>query len=108
MLSPVIFVLYVSDLEDWLMHSSAFTYADDTSTSVSDNLSQLSPFNKYHSIVKFNPHDLINLNQNMIVLTLINFYHYVTDNHIKVFVLKIFDEINTLTFTSAYYYPTLK
>ena len=35
-LSPIIFVLYVSDLEDWLNHSSAFTYADDTSTSISD------------------------------------------------------------------------
>ena len=27
----------MSDLEDWLNHSSAFTYADDTSTSISDN-----------------------------------------------------------------------
>ena len=35
-LSPVLFVLYVADLEAWLLHSSAFTYADDTSTSVSD------------------------------------------------------------------------
>ena len=28
-------MLYVSDLEDWLEFSSAFTYADDTSSSVS-------------------------------------------------------------------------
>ena len=34
-LSPIIFVLYVSDLEDWLEFSKAFTYADDTSSSVS-------------------------------------------------------------------------
>ena len=31
-LSPLIFVLFVSDLQDWLHHSSAPTYADDTST----------------------------------------------------------------------------
>ena len=34
-LSPLVFVLYVSDLEDWLEFSAAFTYADDTSSSVS-------------------------------------------------------------------------
>ena len=34
-MSPIIFVLYVSDLEDWLKFSAAFTYANDTSTSVS-------------------------------------------------------------------------
>ena len=28
-------MLYVSDLEDWLEFSKAFTYADDTSSSVS-------------------------------------------------------------------------
>ena len=33
-LSPLIFVLYVSDLEDWLQFSKAFTYADDTSSSI--------------------------------------------------------------------------
>ena len=32
-LSPLIFVLFVSDLQDWLVHSKAPTYADDTSTS---------------------------------------------------------------------------
>ena len=31
-LSPLIFVLFVSDLQDWLTHSSAPTYADDTTT----------------------------------------------------------------------------
>ena len=31
-LSPLIFVIFVSDLQDWLHHSSAPTYADDTST----------------------------------------------------------------------------
>ena len=29
-LSPVVFVPYLSDLEDWLIHSSSWTYADDT------------------------------------------------------------------------------
>ena len=31
-LSPLVFVLFVSDLQDWLPHSSAPTYADDTTT----------------------------------------------------------------------------
>ena len=31
-LSPLIFVLFVSDLQDWLSHSTAPTYADDTHT----------------------------------------------------------------------------
>ena len=31
-LSPLVFVLFVSDLQDWLSHSSAPTYADDTTT----------------------------------------------------------------------------
>ena len=30
--TPLIFVLYVSDLQDWLEHSAAPTYADDTTT----------------------------------------------------------------------------
>jgi hypothetical protein len=34
-LSPLIFVLYVSDLSDWLEFSKVFTYADDTSSSIS-------------------------------------------------------------------------
>jgi hypothetical protein len=34
-LSPLIFVLFVSDLQDWLRHSTAPTYADDTSTGTS-------------------------------------------------------------------------
>ena len=33
-LSPLIFVIYVSDLGQWLKHSTAGTYADDTQTSV--------------------------------------------------------------------------
>ena len=33
-LSPIIFVIYGADMELWLKHSSAFTYADDTSSSV--------------------------------------------------------------------------
>ena len=33
-LSPIIFVIYGADMEQWLKHSSAFTYADDTSSSV--------------------------------------------------------------------------
>ena len=35
MLSPLIFVLFVSDLQDWLIHSSAPTYADITITGTS-------------------------------------------------------------------------
>ena len=34
-LSPLVFVLYVSDLEEWLEFSSAKTYADDTTTGTS-------------------------------------------------------------------------
>ena len=34
-LSPLIFVLFVSDLQDWLKHSTAPTYADDTTTGTS-------------------------------------------------------------------------
>ena len=34
-MSPLIFVLFVSDLQDWLSHSTAPTYADDTSTGTS-------------------------------------------------------------------------
>ena len=33
--SPLAFVIYVSDLEDWLQYAISLTYADDTSTSVS-------------------------------------------------------------------------
>ena len=33
-LSPLVFVIYVSDLSKWLKHSVAGTYADDTQTSV--------------------------------------------------------------------------
>ena len=34
-LSPLIFILFVSDLQDWLLHSTAPTYADDTSSGTS-------------------------------------------------------------------------
>ena len=34
-LSPLVFVLFVSDLQDWLVHSTAPTYADDTTTGTS-------------------------------------------------------------------------
>ena len=45
-LSPLIFVLYVSDLQDWLKHLTAPTYADDTLTrtstkSVADTVSMM-------------------------------------------------------------------
>ena len=33
-LSPIIFVIYGADLEEWLYHSEAHTYADDTKSSV--------------------------------------------------------------------------
>ena len=36
-LSPLVFVLFVSDLQDWLKHSTAPTYADDTTTGTSAN-----------------------------------------------------------------------
>jgi hypothetical protein len=34
-LSPLVFVLFVSDLQEWLNHSTAPTYADDTTTGTS-------------------------------------------------------------------------
>ena len=34
-LSPLVFVLFVSDLQEWLAHSTAPTYADDTTTGTS-------------------------------------------------------------------------
>ena len=37
-LSPLIFVTYVSDLDAWLKWSTATTYADDTTTGVADKL----------------------------------------------------------------------
>ena len=33
-LSPLLYIMYVADLEDWLIHSTASTYADDTETAV--------------------------------------------------------------------------
>ena len=35
-LSPVIFIIYGADFEKWLKHATAFAYADDSTTSVSD------------------------------------------------------------------------
>ena len=34
-LSPLLYIIYVADIQDWLEFASAITYADDTSTSVS-------------------------------------------------------------------------
>ena len=34
-LSPLLFIIYVADMEDWTEHSGVFTYADDTSTDTS-------------------------------------------------------------------------
>ena len=36
-LSPLIFIIFGADLEDWIKHSHAFTYADDTQTNCSGN-----------------------------------------------------------------------
>ena len=36
-LSPLLYIIYVSDFEDWLMHSKASTYADDSGTGVKGN-----------------------------------------------------------------------
>ena len=33
-LPPILFVIYGADLEEWLHHSAAHTYADDTKSSV--------------------------------------------------------------------------
>jgi hypothetical protein len=33
-LSPLLYIVYVADLEEWLIHSTASTYADDTETAV--------------------------------------------------------------------------
>jgi hypothetical protein len=35
-LSPVLLIIFVADIEDWTKHSGVFTYADDTSTDTSD------------------------------------------------------------------------
>jgi hypothetical protein len=41
-LSPVLFIIFVSDMEDWVTHSEVFTYADDTSTDTSSrNVSEV-------------------------------------------------------------------
>jgi retron-type reverse transcriptase len=34
-ISPLLYIIYVADLQIWLKHVSAITYADETSTSVS-------------------------------------------------------------------------
>ena len=34
-LSPVLFIIYVADMEDWTKHAGVYTYADDTSTDAS-------------------------------------------------------------------------
>jgi retron-type reverse transcriptase len=35
-LSPVLFIIFVADMEDWTEKSGVFTYADDTSTNTSN------------------------------------------------------------------------
>ena len=35
-LSPIIFIIYGADMEEWIKHSSIYTYADDTSSSCQD------------------------------------------------------------------------
>ena len=37
-ISPLLYILYVADLQLWLKHSKVITYADDTKTSVSHRL----------------------------------------------------------------------
>ena len=36
-MSPLLYIIYVSDFEDWLVHSKASTYADDSATGVKGN-----------------------------------------------------------------------
>ena len=35
-LSPIIFIIYGADMEEWVKHSCIFTYADDTESSCKD------------------------------------------------------------------------
>jgi hypothetical protein len=37
-LSPLLYIIYVADIQLWLKYVKATTYADDTSTSVNHNL----------------------------------------------------------------------
>ena len=39
-LSPVLFIIFVADMEDWTEHSGVFTYADDTCTDSSSKISK--------------------------------------------------------------------
>ena len=36
-LSPLLYIIYVSDFEDWLVRAKASTYADDSGTGVKGN-----------------------------------------------------------------------
>jgi hypothetical protein len=40
-LSPIIFIIYGADMEEWITHSSIYTYADDTSSSCQDSVEQV-------------------------------------------------------------------
>jgi hypothetical protein len=55
-LSPLVFILYMSDLEDWLKQSEATTYADDTGTiSSGQNIEEVVPKleNDAEEVLKF-------------------------------------------------------
>ena len=43
-MSPIKFVIYGADMELWLKHSSALTYADDTSTKYAPTVTILLQF----------------------------------------------------------------
>jgi hypothetical protein len=40
-LSPIIFIIYGPDMEEWITHSCIYTYADDTSSSCQDSVEQV-------------------------------------------------------------------
>jgi hypothetical protein len=40
-LSPIIFIIYGADMEEWITHSSISTYADETSSSCQDSVEQV-------------------------------------------------------------------
>jgi hypothetical protein len=40
-LSPIIFIIYGADMEEWITHSSIYTYVDDTSSSCQDSVEQV-------------------------------------------------------------------
>ena len=56
-LSPIIFIIYGADFDKWLNHATAFAYADDSTTSVSDK--------DYEEIRKKLQEDAVNVMQFM-------------------------------------------